>query len=104
MFSTSFGKKTAQKLDWIENNPLAVILTLLTIYREVLPSMIDVGPITPCELFKTPCMGTAVDEFNNIHFKASRKTSKFIQTDFNENICIATDEKSDYVKARKENN
>ena len=34
---TSFGKKTAQKLDRIENNPLYVIINPLTIYWELLP-------------------------------------------------------------------
>ena len=42
-----FGKKTVQKLGRNENNPLAVIVTFLTIYWEVLPSMIDVVTITP---------------------------------------------------------
>ena len=37
--------------------------------------MIDVGPINLWELFKTMCMGTAVAEFNDILFKASRKKS-----------------------------
>ena len=46
---TSFEKKTGQKLECIENNPLSIILTFLTIYWEVLTSMIDVGPITPWE-------------------------------------------------------
>ena len=68
---TSFGKKTAQKLDLIENNPLAVIVTLLTIYQELIPSIIDVVPITPWELFKILCTGPAVAEFNDIFFKAS---------------------------------
>ena len=66
--------------------------------------MIDVGPITPWELIKTLCTGTAVTEFNDILFKASGKTFEYIQTDFNEKICIATDEKSDEVKAWIENN
>ena len=55
-----FGKKTAQKLGCIENNPLSVIITFLTIYQEVLHSMVDVGPITLWEMFKTLCMGTEV--------------------------------------------
>ena len=46
-------KKTAQKLDLIKNNPLEVIATPFTIYQEVIPLMIDVGPINPWELFKT---------------------------------------------------
>ena len=49
----SFRKKTAQKLDHIKNNPFAAIVALLTIYREVPPSIIDVGPITTRELLKT---------------------------------------------------
>ena len=56
----SFGKKTSQKLDHTKNNPLAIIVTLLKIYREVFPSIINVGTITPWELFKTLCMVTAV--------------------------------------------
>ena len=66
----SFGKKTAQKLDHIKNSPLAVITTLLTIYRELTPPMIDMGPINPWELLKTLCTGTAVAEFNDTLFKA----------------------------------
>ena len=68
---TSFRKKTAQKLERIEKNPLSVIATLLMIYREVLPSMIDVVSITPWDLLKTLCTGTGVAEFNYILFKAS---------------------------------
>ena len=90
----SFRKKTAQNLDRIKNNPLATIITLLNIYQEVLPSMIDVGPITPWELLKTLYTGTSVTEFNEILFKASSKTFKFIQTYSSEKICIATDENS----------
>ena len=44
---TSFGNKEAQKLNHIENNPLAVIVTLIIIYKHVIPSIIYVGPITP---------------------------------------------------------
>ena len=40
-----------QILDRINNNPLDVITTLLTIYRELLLLMIEVGPITTWELF-----------------------------------------------------
>ena len=53
-------KNPAQKLEWIKNNPLAVIVNLLTIYREVLPLTIYVKPITLWELFKTLCMGPVV--------------------------------------------
>ena len=56
--------------------------------------MIDVGPITTWELIKTLYTVTSVTEFNDILFKASRKTFKFIQTYFSEKICIATDESS----------
>ena len=76
---TSFRKKTLQKLNNIKNNPLAVIVTLLTIYWELFSSIIDVVPITPWELFKTPCMGTAVAKFNDILFKSSGKIFEFIQ-------------------------
>ena len=54
----SFRKKTAQKLNRIKNNPLSIIVTILTIYWELIPLMIDVGPITPWEFFKTLCMVT----------------------------------------------
>ena len=99
----SFGKKTAQKLNCTKNNPLSVIVTLLAIYREVIPSIIDLVPITQWELFKTMCMGTSVAEFNGILFKASGRTFKFIQEDFNKKICLA-DENSEEVKAWKEKN
>ena len=98
---TSFGKKTAHKLDRIKEKPLYVILTPLTIYQEVLPSIISVVPITLGELFKTLCTVTVVTEFNDTLFKASGKTFEFIQADFNENICI-TDENSDEFKSQKE--
>ena len=65
--------------------------------------MIDVVPITLWDLFKTLCMGKAFTEFNDILFKASRKTFKFIQEDFNKKICLA-DEKSKEVKVWKEKN
>ena len=63
--------------------------------------MIDVGTITPCELFKTLFMGTAVAESNDILFKVRGNVFEFIQTDFNKKICIE-DENSDEVKAWKE--
>ena len=85
----SFGNKTAQKLNRIENNPLDVIVTLLTIYLEVIPSMIDVVLINPWEMFKMLCTGMAVAGFNDTLFKASGKTFEFIQADFNKKICLA---------------
>ena len=99
----SFGKKISQKLDRIENNPLAVIVTFLTIYRQLIHSIIDVGPITPWDMFKMLCTGMAVTEFNDILFKASGKTFEFIQAYFNENICLAY-ESSDEVNSWKERN
>ena len=57
---TSFVNNIARKLDRIKNNPLDIIVTLLTIYQEVLPSIIYVGLIAKWELCKTMCMGTAV--------------------------------------------
>ena len=89
---TSFGKKVAHKLDRIENNPLAVSVTLLFVYRELLPSMIDVGPVTAWELFKTLCTGTAVAEFNEILFNASRRAFLVIDSEFNKKICDAPDD------------
>ena len=68
---TSFGKKTVHNPDITKNNPLYVIPTLLIMYREVPPSMIDVGLIIPWDIFKTLCAGTSVTEFNDILFKAS---------------------------------
>ena len=50
---TFYGKDTSQKLDLIENNSLLVIVTILKIYKEIIPLVIDVGPITLCDLFKT---------------------------------------------------
>ena len=94
-------KNTVQKLDRIEKKTLAEIVTLLTIYREVLLSIIDVGPITPWELFNTLCTGMSVAEFNEILFKAIGKTSDFVQEDFNEKICL-TYENSKEVRAWKE--
>ena len=95
---TSFGKNTYQKLNCIDNNPLASIADILTIYWKVIPSIIDVGPITPLEIFNTLCTCTAVGKFNNILFKASRKTFEFIQASFNKKTCLI-DEISDKVKA-----
>ena len=63
--------------------------------------MIDVGPITPWDLFKMMCMVTAFAEFNNILFKVSRETFKFIQSYFKEKILLA-DAISEEVKAYKE--
>ena len=57
---TSSSKKKSHKLDHIKNNPLAVTITLLMIYQEVLPLMIYVGPITLWEFFKTFLTGSAV--------------------------------------------
>ena len=85
---TSFGKKTAHKLNRIENNPLSAILTPLTIYWELLISMIDVGQITPWDMFKKLCKGIVIVEFNDILFKASGKTFEFIQVDFKKKICL----------------
>ena len=96
----SFGNKTAQKLNSIKKKKLSAIINLLAINREVLPLTIDVGPITPWELFKTLWMGTVVAEFNNLLFRSSRKTFKFIQVDFKKKMCIAY-EKSNEVKAWK---
>ena len=42
-----FRKKKSQKLNRIQNNPLARIVTFLTIYHKVILLMIDVVPITP---------------------------------------------------------
>ena len=97
---TYFGKKTAEKLNHIENNPFAVIVTFLMIHQELIPSMIDAVSITPGGLFKMLCMGMVVAEFNDVIFKSSRKTFNFIQVDINKKICIV-DEKSDEVKAWK---
>ena len=65
--------------------------------------MINVEPITQCYLFKTLCMGTSVAGFNDILFKARRKTFDFIQEYFKEKICLA-DENSKELKAQKETN
>ena len=72
-------------------------------YQGAIPSMIDVGPITPWELFKTLCMGTALVGFNDILFKAKGGTFEFIQVYFNEKICLA-DKKYAEVKSWKEKN
>ena len=101
---TSFGKNKAQKINSIENNPLAIIVTLLVIYWEVLPSMIDVGPITPWELFKKLCTVTAVAEFNDILFKASGKTFECIQADVNKNIYLAYESYDEFKAWKYKNN
>ena len=74
---TSFGKKIVQKLNCIDNNPLVVIATLLTIYLEVLPSIINVGPINPWDLFKTLCTGTTV---HNLKTSYSRPAGKLLSS------------------------
>ena len=43
---TSFREKKAQNLDRINKNPLAAIITLLIIYREVIHSVINKIPIS----------------------------------------------------------
>ena len=93
-----FSKKTAQKLNCIKNNPLAIIATLLTIYRLVIPSMINVGPITPWEVFRMLYTCILVVLFKNILFNAIRKTCDLILEIFNKKICLA-DEISDEIKA-----
>ena len=80
---------TAQKLGHIEKKNLAVIVTLLTIYWEVVFSMIDVVLITPWELLKMLYTGMAVTEFSDIFFEASGKTFEFVQADFKEMIFLA---------------
>ena len=65
--------------------------------------MIYVGLITPWGIFKTLCTDTEVAELNDILFKASKETCKFVQASFNEKICLA-DKNSEEVKAWKENN
>jgi hypothetical protein len=100
---TSFGKKTAHKLDRIENNPLSLITTLLFVYRELLPSMIDVGPVTAWELFKTMCTGTAVAEFNEILFRSSWDTHSTIDKEFNATI-VTGKEEDEVVKEWKQKN
>ena len=74
----SFKKKTAHNFGHIRNNPLAVIVTLLMIYQELIPSRIDVGLINLWDMFKIMCMGTVIADFNGILFKARRKTFEFI--------------------------
>ena len=98
---TSFGKKTAQNLDCIENNLLDVIMNLLAIYHEVTPLMIEMLPITPWEMFNMLCMGTRVTELKDILFKTSGKNFEFIQAGFNEKIYLA-DKHSKKVKTWKE--
>ena len=83
-----FWKKTAQKLDCIKNSPLSIIIAVLKIYWEVIPLMINVGPITTWELFKMLCTGTAVAEFNEILLKVSADFFEFIQVDFKKKICL----------------
>ena len=50
------------------------------------------------------CTGTAVPEFSNILFKARGEIFEHIQTYFNDEICIITDENYDEVRAWIENN
>ena len=95
---TSFGKKVAKKLDRIENNPLTVSVILLFVYRELLPSMIDVGPVPTWELFKTLCPDTAVAIFNEILFNASHRTFLVIDSEFNKKIVDAPDKSGSEVK------
>ena len=99
---TSFRNNAAQKRDLIKNKPLVVTVTLFMIYWEVIPSMINVVPIHIWDMFNILFTVTSVAEFNDILFKARRKTFEFIQSDFSKKICIAIDENSDEVKSWKE--
>ena len=60
--------------------------------------MIDVGPITPWEMFKTLCMGMAFAKFNAVLLKSSGKTFKFIQADENSEEFMDWKEKNDNQK------
>ena len=70
---TSFRKNTAQKTNHIKNNPLGVIVTLLTIYWKVPLSIINVETITLWDLLKMLCMGTLVAEINKHPLQEQRE-------------------------------
>ena len=95
---TLFGKKVAHKLDRIENNLLAVSVTILFVYQELLPSMMDVGSVSTWELFKILYTCTAVAKFNKILFNVSRPAFLVIDSELNKKICDAPGDTGTEVK------
>ena len=65
------GTKSSLKLDWLEDNPKVVIEVWQRIFNELLPSMIDVSPITAVELFEAHLTGSAAKEFHQIVYQVS---------------------------------
>ena len=71
----SFGKKTAQKLNPIEKPPLTVVVTVLMIYWEVIPSMIYMVLIPMWDMFKALFTGTAVADLTTSSSRPAGKIS-----------------------------
>ena len=67
----SVGTKISLKLDQLEDNPIEVIEVWQSIFNELLPSMIDVDPITEVDLFEAHLTGSASREFQKILYKVS---------------------------------
>ena len=83
----SCGSKTLSKVDRIEDNPKAIIETWQGIFNELLPSLIDVDPISAVELFQAHLTGIALKEFQEITFQSSWKLyNSYISVNHNERI------------------
>lgn len=100
-FSTSsFGTKTALKLDLIEDNPRSTIQCWQSIFNELLPAMPDVSPLTAVELFQAYLTGTATKEFEQILFdSAGELYDKYIDVEYNRRISKYS--KVDFINAAK---
>ncbi len=82
--ASSLGTRASLKIAIVEDNPREVIQVWQSIFKELLPAMIDVNPITAVELFQAHLTGTALTEFEQISFDAAGKLyDNFISVEFN---------------------
>lgn len=85
--SSSFGTRSVMKIGSIEDNPREVIMGWQFIFKEMLPAMIDVDPITAVELFMAHLTGTASSEYEQILYEAAGELyDKYISVDFNRRL------------------
>ena len=84
----SVGTKISLNLDRLEDNPRAVIEVWQSIFNELIPSMIDVDPITAVELCESLLTGSSAREFQKIPYKVSESLFEHhIDVDLNMCIC-----------------
>ena len=96
----SFGTRSAIKVVTLEDNPREVIQVWQSIFKEMLPAMIDVNPVTAVELFMAHLSGTATTEFEQILFDAAGELyDKYIDPEYNRLIRKYKD--VDFINARK---